>query len=150
VIGGQPSSLSPLYVFPGFRSNEPGEQGCTMRVSGYASLRFAVPHISGTEIVIGVLVILVFLSLVAAPVLGEIVGGAFSVGAHKAAPWVFVIGLAVLGIGIGFGLTILDIVGGAMVGSVILGIIAMNYLMHGRADSRARSRHAESAPAPES
>ncbi|HEY2506859.1 MAG TPA: hypothetical protein VGI58_10110 [Streptosporangiaceae bacterium] len=92
-----------------------------------------MPHITGPEIVIGVIVIVVFLSLVAAPVLGEIIGGVAGAGAHKAAPWVFFFGLGVLGIGIGFSVTILIIVGSSMVGSVLLGIIVMNYLTYARA-----------------
>lgn len=99
-----------------------------MRVPSLASLRFAVPTITGREVVIALIVIVVWLALVGAPVLYEILTGTFGKIGKKTAPTIFLSGLAVLLVGIGFDLGILDIIGGAMVGSVILGIIAMNYL----------------------
>jgi hypothetical protein len=80
-------------------------------------------------------VVLVFLAIMAAflivlaiPVLYDLVFNAFSSGMDRAAKGVFVFGFGVLIVGLASGIRVIDIIGGAVMAAVVVGIIVENYL----------------------
>jgi hypothetical protein len=70
----------------------------------------------------------VFLILLAIPVLYDAVFNAFSSGMDRAAKGTFLFGFGVLIVGLASGIRIIDIIGGAVMAAVIVGIIVENYL----------------------
>jgi hypothetical protein len=65
--------------------------------------------------------------LLAGPVMADRMLGTVSARARRVAPVVFVIGLAVLVLGLITDLVALDAIGGVLVGAVVLGLLAVNY-----------------------
>lgn len=88
--------------------------------------------------------IVVFVGLLALPVLWDILFGAFTVAASKIAPGTFLLGLGVLLAGLVLGVGIVELVGACLMGAVVLGVIWVNYLM----PTRRRSRAGRARPRP--
>jgi hypothetical protein len=122
----------------GFDIREHGELSVIMsssrvRLAGTLSNRgqfggHAASWFSAHQVIVGLIFIAVFVLLLAGPLLLEPLNDLFSKGVEKAAPGGFVLGLAVLLIGIFSGVKVLEIAGGSLVGAVVLGVIVDNYL----------------------
>ncbi len=87
----------------------------------------------------GLIFIAVFIALLAAPILLEFLWDLFSKTVEKTAKGGFLLGLGVLLVGLFSKTRVLEIVGGALTGAVLLAVIADNYLTLTAAGPRARS-----------
>ena len=76
----------------------------------------------------GLIFIAVFIALLAGPILLEYLFDLGSKAVEKGAKGGFLLGLGVLAIGLVSGTRVLEIAGGALVGAVVLAVIADNYL----------------------
>lgn len=99
-----------------------------MNFSGpYRGVLTAGAMIHGRQIVIMLIVAAVLFVILWIPVLGDRFYDSVSASAPKVALPVFLIGLGLLGIGFAGHLTVLQIAGGAMAGTVVLAVILDNY-----------------------
>jgi hypothetical protein len=73
-------------------------------------------------------VLAAFLIVLAIPVLYDVTFDAFSSGMDRAAKGVFLFGFGILIVGLASGIRIIDIIGGAVMAAVVVGIIVENYL----------------------
>jgi hypothetical protein len=69
-----------------------------------------------------------FLIVLAIPVVYDVAFNAFSSGMDRAAKGTFLLGFGVLIVGLASGIRIIDIIGGAVMAAVVVGIIVENYL----------------------
>ena len=97
-----------------------------LSVSGYLGRHAA--WFSVRQVVVALIFIAVLVALVAGPLLLDVVGKFFSKGVEKATPGGFVLGLVVLLTGLASGVRVIIIVGAALLGAVVLGVIIDKYL----------------------
>jgi len=114
----------------------------TLSVTGYLGRHAA--WFSVRQVVVALILIAVLVALLVGPLLLEPLGDLFSKGVKKSAPGGFVLGLAVLLIGLASGVRFITIAGAAVLGAIVLGFIIDNYLTRGRDGGRG-SRPASSA-----
>jgi hypothetical protein len=118
----------------------PGYLAGASSITGHVS-RHAAARITGREILVALIVVVIYILLLVIPVLYGAGFDSFSRGMSKAARPAFLFGLGVLVVGLVSGVRILDIAGGAIMAAVVVGVIVENYLMTGRCRAR------ETAPA---
>ena len=108
--------------------------GGTLSVPGYLSgyLGRHAAWFSVRQVVVALIFIAVLVALLVGPLLLEPLGNLFSKGVKKSAPGGFVLGLAVLLIGLASGVRFITIAGAAVLGAIVLGFIIDNYLTRGR------------------
>jgi hypothetical protein len=97
-----------------------------LSVSGYLGRHAA--WFSVRQVVVALIFIAVLVALVAGPLLLDVLGNFFSKGVEKATPGGFVLGLVVLLTGLASGVRVIIIVGAALLGAVVLGVIIDKYL----------------------
>jgi MFS family permease len=81
---------------------------------------------------VGLIFIAVFIALLAGPILAEALFDLFGKAVEKTAKGGFLLGLGILLIGLLSGTRVLEIAGGALLGVVVLAVIADNYLVRAR------------------
>lgn len=96
-------------------------------ITGRPASHGGTAFLSGHLIVVVVLIGVAVLILLAIPVLGEYLQGEFSARAKRVAPAVFLLGLGVLLAGLAGKVGALELVGGAMMGSIVLGFLLEHY-----------------------
>jgi hypothetical protein len=97
-----------------------------LSVTGYLGRHAA--WFSVRQVVVALIFIAVLVALLVGPLLLEPLGNLFSKGVKKSAPGGFVLGLAVLLIGLASGVRFITIAGAAVLGAIVLGFIIDNYL----------------------
>lgn len=108
---------------PGYLAGTPG---ITSRQS-----RHLAAWLSGHELIIALVIagiMVAFIILLALPVLSSMAFDSFSSGFNRAARGTFLFGFGILIVGLASGVRIIDILGGAVMAAVIVGIIVENYL----------------------
>jgi hypothetical protein len=96
-------------------------------VLSYHARHIVADLLSGHHIVVALIVIAVILVALVGPVIGENLMNSVTAGAARVAPRVFVIGLAVLLLGLVTRLGILEAGGACLIGAVLLGAILRDY-----------------------
>lgn len=99
----------------------------TVGALGDHSRNVAAAFLSGRQIVVGLICLAVAVVLLVIPVIGQGLSDAFGVGATKAAPPTFFLGVAALAIGLIAGVGFLDLLGACLIGAVLLGAILVHY-----------------------
>ena len=116
-----------LYRAAGFCCQENGNPGC--EVSSYPadhSAASALPQ-SGAWIVVILALIVVCSVFLWLPVLGDRVKAAVNRKAPQLAPRIFVAGLAALVTGLVMHVTVLDMIGGCLIGGLVLAVVLNEY-----------------------
>ena len=108
---------------PGYLASTPG-------IAANSS-RHAAIHITGREILVGLIVVVVAAALVVGPVLWGAAFDSFSSGMGKAAWPTLLTGFGVVIVGLASGVRIITIAGGALMAAVVVGVIAEKYLIFG-------------------
>jgi hypothetical protein len=99
-----------------------------VRDSGQLAARLGAELFSGRFVIVVLACGLLFICVLAAPVLTDVFLSFASAQGAKIAKGTFVTGLCLLLIGLAIHVELVDIVGGALMGAVILGVILENYL----------------------
>jgi hypothetical protein len=113
-------------------------------ISAHHAHHHAAAWLSGREILIGLIIIVVAVALLVGPIVGGAIFASATKGAERAAPGAFCAGLAVLVIGLLTGAEVLDIAGGGLVALVLAGTVLSYYLWLAR---RPGSRDGGRSPA---
>jgi len=100
-----------------------------MALASPAVARHATAWFSGRLVIAALIFIAVFVLLLVAPLIWEVMAEGASRGFEKAAPGTFFLGLGVLVVGLISGMNAIEITGGCLVGVVVLGVIVNNYLL---------------------
>jgi hypothetical protein len=100
----------------------------SVRASGLLAGRPGVSLLSGRFVIVILAVGLLFACVLAVPVLTDVFLSFASAQGAKVARSAFLLGLCILLLGLAIQVEVVDIVGGALMGVVILGVILENYL----------------------
>jgi hypothetical protein len=98
-----------------------------MRLFGHHSRFAAANFLSGRVLAWIFIAMAICAGILAVPVIGDKFFGSFSVQAERAAKPLFCLGIGILLLGLFAGVPILVIVGGALAGAILLGIILVEY-----------------------